>query len=400
MQINKLDLKSIRSYGIHGALGLLMGIGVGFILFLILSSLIAGSSMIMIGAAGLVTALVIYGLYGFYIGYIFGGQKSSYRISITCAIAGVFGGLVTAGLLTKGFITMSFGYFDPLFFSLFFAGPILGFPKIKNMVIMTASSAFGALIGYGVYSVGQNITVYLNSSGGAVFALLIAVIFSLFAIGIAGASLAIGMYFSEKAAFRAREIPGFLKITRSAGVVLTLIIVFFSALMFVSVVKYASTDVSIYISSGDKNKNTTVLVPVLFENGTLMEMYGNPGISGNATTEIIDIDHGKALKISVSGSTNVNMKQTGGTLATDPEADEKFVNGFTLSTSNATNYDIINGRPVYAWVYSEKDGTLFSLSIKRDNGWGREIRIGTEREMKLNRGWQNVSLSVGSLMYD
>lgn len=397
MQINKLDLKSIRSYGTHGVLGLLMGIGVGFIFFLMLSSLIAGSSQIIIVAAGLVTALLISGLYGFYVGYILGGQKSSYRISITCAIAGVFGGLVTAGLLTKGFITMSAGYFDPLFFSLFFAGPILGFPKIKNIVIMTASSVFGALIGYGVYSFGQNITVYLNSSGGTIFALLIAIIFPLIAIGIAGASIAIGMYFSEKAAFMAREIPGFLKITRGAGIVLTLIVVFFSALMFVSVVKYANTDVSIYISSGDKN--TTVLVPVLFENGTLMEMYGNPGISGNATTEIIDTDHGKALKISLSGSTNVNMKQTGG-LATDPEANEKFVNGFTLSTSNATNYGNINGRPVYAWVYSEGNGTLFSFSIKRDNGWGREIRISTERETKLNRGWQNVSLSVGSLMYD
>ncbi|CAG1003899.1 hypothetical protein METP2_03506 [Methanosarcinales archaeon] len=94
------------------------------------------------------------------------------------------------------------------------------------------------------------------------------------------------------------------------------------------------------------------------------------------------------------------MKQTGGTLAADPEADEKFVNGFTLSTSNATNYGSINVLPVYAWVYSEKDGTLFSLSIIRNNGWGKEIHIGTEREMKLNRGWQNVSLSVGSLMYD
>jgi hypothetical protein len=40
---NQLDIKSLRNYGIHGAPGLLMGIGagfiLGFILFIILSSL-------------------------------------------------------------------------------------------------------------------------------------------------------------------------------------------------------------------------------------------------------------------------------------------------------------------------------------------------------------------------
>lgn len=401
---NQLDIKSIRNYGIHGALGLLMGIGAGFILGYILimltSSLTADYSPVLQGGAtALVTILVIYGLYGFYVGYIFGGQKKSSRISITCAAAGVFGGLVTAVLLAGEFIKMS-GLLDPLFITLVFAGPILGFPKIKNMVLMTTSSAFGAALGYGVYILGQNITVYLNSvwTQGALLALIIAILFPLLAIGIAGASIAIGMYFTEGTAYTAREIPGFLKITRGAGIVLTLIVLFVFASLFLSVAKYATTDVSIDISSGDGK--ITVFVPVLLENGNLMEMYGKPATLGSAATEIIDTDYGKAFKISGSGSTNINMEQTGGFLATDSEANEKFVNGFTLSTSDASRYGEIRGGPVDAWVYSEEDGTMFRLSIIRDNGWGREMTINTEREVKLTRGWQVIRLSVGSLMYD
>jgi hypothetical protein len=193
------------------------------------------------------------------------------------------------------------------------------------------------------------------------------------------------------------EIPQYLKITRGAGIVLTLIVLLFFALTFLSVAKYATTDVSIGISSGDGN--ITVLVPVILENGNVMEMYGKPAISGSAATEIIDTDHGKAFKIRGSGSVWFSFISIGGFLATDSEANEKFVNGFTLSTSNATRYGGISV-PVDAWVYSEEDGTMFSLSIKRDNGWGRDMRISTQRMEKLTRGWQVIRLSVGSMMYD
>jgi len=151
---DQLDTKSIRNYGIHGSLGLLMGIGVGFILGFILimltSSLTVNYSSIMQGGSVLVTILVIYGFYGLYVGYIFGGQNKSLKMSKTCAAAGFFGGLITAVLLAGEFIKMS-GLLDPLFITLVFAGPILGFPKIKNMVLMTSSSSFGAALGYGMY---------------------------------------------------------------------------------------------------------------------------------------------------------------------------------------------------------------------------------------------------------
>lgn len=385
-------MKSLRSYGIHGALGLLMGIGVGYIIFYTIPSLTTAY----VGVA--LAFLVIYGFYGLYVGYIFGGHKKSYIISKTCATAGIFGGLVTAVLLAGEFIKMS-GLLDPLFITMVFAGPILGFPKIKNMVLMTGSSSLGAALSYGVYMLGQNLTVYLNSvwTEGALLAIIIAILFPLLAIGIAGASIAIGMYFTERTSYTGREIPRFLRITRGAGIVLTFIILFFSALMFLSVAKYATTDVSIDISSVDGN--VTLLVPALLENGNVMEMYGNPAISGSAATEIIDTDHGKAFKIGGSGSIEIKLNQTGGTLATNPEANEKFVNGFTLSTSNATRYGEVIGH-VEAWVYSENEGARLSFSIRRDNGWGRDMSIRTESPVKLTKGWQAVKLSVGSMWYD
>jgi len=387
---DQLDTKSIRNYGIHGALGLLMGIGVGYIIFYIIPALTTAY----VGIA--LAFLVIYSFYGLYVGYIFGGQNKSSKISKTCAAAGIFGGLVTAILLAGEFIKMN-GLLDPLFITLVFVGPILGFPKIKNMVLMTISSSFGAALGYGLYMLGQTITVYLNSTQGALLALIIAILFPLLAIGIAGASISIGMYFTERIAYTRREIPRFLKITRRAGIVLTFIILFFSALMFLSVAKYATTDVSIDISSVDGN--VTVFVPAILENGNVMEMYENPAISGSAATEIIDTDHGKAFKIGGSGSIGIKLNQTGGTLATNPDANEKFVNGFTLSTSNAARYGDVMGQ-VEAWVYSENEGARLSFSIRRDNGWGRDMSIRTESPMELTKGWQAIKLSVGSMWYD
>jgi len=391
---NQLDTKSLRSYGIHGAFGLLMGVGAGYIILFILSMVTSLTTAYSLTIVGTFTLLIIYGLYGFYFGYIFGGQKRS-RISRTFAAAGIFGGLVTAFLLAGEFIKI-FGYFEPLFISMVFAGPILGFPKIKNMVIMTISSSLGAALGYGVDTSGQNLTVYLNSTltQGVLFALFISIFFSLLAIGIAGASIAIGMYFTDGTAYIAREIPRFLKIIRGAGIVLTLILLLFSTLLFLEGEKYPTTDVSIDISSTDGN--TTVLIPVILENGIVMEMYGKPAISGNAVTEIIDTDHGKAFKISGSGPIEIKMKQTGGWLARDPEANEKF-NGFTLSTCNVTGFLGIHN-PIDAWIYSEEDGTMFSLSIQRSDGMGRYKLITTQRKEKLIAGWQEVKFSVDDIM--
>ena len=399
---DQLNIKSLRSYGIHGALGLLMGVGVGYIVFYMTAILTSIISLNLIGLSFAFASLVIYGLFGLYIGYVFGGQKKSSKISITFASAGIVGGLLSAFLLLGEYIKI-YGLLDPLFVTLVFVGPILGFPKIKNIVIMTISCISGAVLGYGINTYAQNIVVYINSvwTQGGLYALMIGIILTLFEIGIAGASIAIGMYFTEGTTYIVREIPRFLKITRGAGIILGFIILFASGSLFLGVAKYATTDVSIDISLDDGN--ATVLVPVILEDGIVMEIYGIPAISGNAITEIIDTDHGKAFKINGSGPIGIKMNHIGGWLAHDPEPDIKFINGFTLSTSNAIRFGEIRGQGldhVDAWIYSEEDGTMFGISIMRDNGWGRAISINTEQKVKLIRGWQVVRLSVGGMMYD
>ncbi len=184
----ELDMKSIRSYGMHGALGLLMGIGAGIIPSEIIPFLPDGRPLI----GPVIQGVTILAIYGFYMGYIFGGQKKSGRLSISGAVAGIFGGLIAAGLLAGNMIQMS-SLFNLLFIILVFSGIILGLPKPKNMVLLGASSVFGAAAGYGVYTAGQNLTVYLNNEWmqGGLLILLIAILFHLLAIGIAGASIAI-----------------------------------------------------------------------------------------------------------------------------------------------------------------------------------------------------------------
>ena len=253
---------------------------------------------------------------------------------------------------------------------------------------MTISCSSGAALDYGINVYAQNIVVYPVWTQGGLYALFTGI--PILATGIAGASIAIGMYFTEGVSYTAKQIPWFLKIIRGAGIVLTFIILFFSTVLFLEFENYATTDVSIDMSLTDVN--TTVLIPIILENGSVMEMYWKPAISGSATAEIIDTDHGKAFKISGSGPIKIQMKQNGGWLAKDPKANEKF-DGFTLSTSNVTGFA---GRddPINAWIYSEEDGIMLKISIQRNDGRGRYMQLTTQRMEKLAAGWQEVKFSV------
>ncbi len=276
------------------------------------------------------------------------------------------------------------------------AGFVYGFPKPKNMALLVISGAIGSIAGYGVYVLGENLTYYLNDIlvQGGLAIMLIPVLFNVLAAGLAGASIAIGMYFAKGTAYKAREVPGFLKIARNAGIVLTFIMLLVSSLMFMSIAKYATTEASIQISS--ESREITAYVPVLLdEQENVFRMYSKPAITGSALSTIIDTDYGKAMKITGTGEIELKMKQTDGKLAGNPDANEKFMNGFTLSMSNTTHYGEL--QQAEAWVYS-KGEVLLVFSVKRDNGWGREINIQTTQ--KLKGGWQVATLSVKSLFYD
>jgi hypothetical protein len=189
------------------------------------------------------------------------------------------------------------------------------------------------------------------------------------------------------------------KVIIGIGAILILLVIFFYFIpLFISNAQPSSTTASIHISSG--TGKVTLYLPVLLdENGKVLEMFEKPEITGGATSSTIDTEHGKVLKITGNGAIEVNMKQKGEILLFNQQANEKFVNDFMISTSNATSYGTVQG-PIEAWVYSEEEGTVFSFSINRDNGWGRDMRIRNQEEEKLKKGWQLVKLSVTSLMYD
>ncbi|HEY9246690.1 MAG TPA: hypothetical protein VIO11_07595 [Candidatus Methanoperedens sp.] len=183
------------------------------------------------------------------------------------------------------------------------------------------------------------------------------------------------------------------------GMILILLALFFYFIpLFISNAEPSSTTASISISS--KAEKATVYSPVLLdENGKVLEMFEKPEITGIAATSIIDTEHGKAMKISGSKAIIINTKQKGELLLFNQQANEEFVNKFTISTSNATSYGIVRG-PVNAWVYSDEDDIVFSFFISRNNGWGRDMRISNQRGENLTKGWQLIELSVTSLWYD
>ncbi len=390
MQFNEVDIKSVRNYAVHGAIGLLMSIGFGMILVLMFG--------ILFGEVSIIGYSLIFVIYGAYAGYILGGNQTFSRLSILGAVAGVLSGalIILLGLF-------NFGQTNFLLLSvivLVIAGFAFGLPKIKNMILLAASGAFGGAAGYGAYTIGENLIYYLDDVGkeGGLLPGFIMVFFLLLSIGIAGASIAVGMYFIERKAYTPREIPRFLKIMRISGIVLTLIAMFIFSFPLLSAVQYPGTANSIHISTGDEK--ITVYVPVLLdENGKLLEMYGEPEISGIATTAIIETNHGKALKISGSGVIDISMRQTYPKLKTGDT--EKFMNGFTISTSNNTQLgEVGRDQTVDMWVYSENDIPEFIFFINRDSGMGRSLTLQTEQPLKLIRGWQVVKLSGAAVMYD
>ncbi len=388
-------MKSIRSYGLHGATGLLMGIGFGFIILFFIG-MFFGLPMVFIGN------VVIFAIYGAYVGYIFGGEGISSRLAKLGAVSGVLSGLVGFFLSEVYFIPRS-GLFDQFFFISFAgAGLFFGFPNLKKMVMMVLSSAIGAVLGAVIFFCGENVKFYLNNAlmPGNIIFLILTLFFLLLSIGVAGASIAIGIYFTERTSYTKREIPRYLKVTRNAGIVLTLIILLISSLMTVSMERYASTSTNIYLSPG--KQSITVYVPVLLdEKGNILDMYKNPQIVGDARAEIIETNHGKALKITGSGEMDIVNSQNHGMLSKTSEATEKFYNGFMLSMSNTTNFGNIRGsQTVSASVYSENDIREFNFYVMLDNGLGRTMSIHTEKPEKLVKGWQDVVLRADGVMYD
>jgi len=404
----KKKLKNVCLYGIHGAAGLFMGIALSA-LTIILSNI--GEHFILsnieehfgvIGISGIQFRIievlppmtVVFVVYGAYIGYIFNEYKSSSKLAKLGIFSGSIGAIATVFLFDRLLSQGDFGMI--MYFAIIFAiaGLVYGIPKIKTMVSAAALGAFGGASGSGIYIIGQNIIIYLNNlwlhENTAVKAFIF-LCFSLLAIGVAGASIAIGMYWAEKISYTTRSLPKLLKLSRNTGIIL---IIFIILILFIFPgIPYARTSTHIVLN----NEKSTVYVPVLLdEKGHVTEMYKRLKITGNATTAIIETEHGKALKISGTGLIKINTEESQRRPQHTPDAIDNFLKGFAISMSDDTLS--LDSHVIKVWVYSEDDGTEFTFDVLRHSGWGKALSVHAHQE--LVRGWQTVDFSVKTLILD
>ena len=173
-----------------------------------------------------------------------------------------------------------------------------------------------------------------------------------------------------------------------------MVLFLFLTVMFISIADYASASTSIRMSSG--TDETTLNVPVLLDDGGVLEMYEHPTINGDAATAIIDTQYGKALRITGSGDIEIHMQQSHG-IQRGKQPEEAF-GGFSLSMGNYTVGG--NDRMTDIWIYTDGEVDDLGISFCMDTGWGQIQQIATEKDIDLGEGWQVARLVVSVLCYD
>ena len=303
---NRSNIRSLKNYGIHGALALLIGVGIGSAVTIVLFILSSPLSEIIdtipipynIAPTTLLFCTLVFLIFGGYIGYIFESQKGFSRLVITGAIAGAICAIAGEGL--SGLNETYEG--SAIYVTMGIAGLIFGFPKIRSMLILLASGIVGGTVGFRIVDIGYYVTIFLLNiiesfqlgkvpdiltllAIIAVFAIMFGSI--LLAIGTPGALLAMGMYYSNRIVYTSKELPQYLKITRILGISLVVVVLSLSSISLVLILDHASTSTSVKIISD--SENITLYIPVLIDNnGNVLEMYESPTITGSATVAVID----------------------------------------------------------------------------------------------------------------
>ena len=440
---DRSNIRSLKNYGIHGALALLIGVGIGlavtFVLLILplplsigvgIRSVVTFVQLILpsllsetidptqipyhINPITLIFTTLVFLIFGGYIGYIFECHRGFSRLVITGAIAGAICGIASGGLL-EIIIGYRFNetYGGPDSFVIYIiimgiAGLIFGFPKIKSMLILLASGILGGTAGFGFFVTGQHITIVvidivesfqsgmepnILTSIASLSVIAIMLGFFLFAIGTAGALLAIGIYYSNGITHAPKELPQYLKITQIIGIGLAVVLLSIISTLSAITSDYASTSTSVKIISD--SDNITLYIPVMMDNnGNVLEMYESPTITGSATVAVINTKYGPALKIKGnSKEIEIDTIQKHG-IQQGYETNEKFIEGFSISISNLSLYDNVTyPLAVDVWVFS--DNEIKDCSIRYNIDTGREIKLSmfTEYDLGLRQEWQKVRLS-------
>jgi MFS family permease len=400
------NIHSFKNYAIHGAFGLLMGVGIGTVLTFLLLNILWPLEFIIPSSFGdpltflmrFSSNFIIFTVFGIYMGHIAENEKEFARLG---AAAGIFCGMAAAvlgGILTDYETTRFAAYIIVLGI----AGLVFGVPRIRNMVLIAVSGLLGGTVGTAIYFLAQYLTYFLKDMGmqhnlGGVFfipLILMLLLLTLLAVGIPGALIGVGIYIAGGRVYSKRETPQYLKVMRYLGQGLVIMVLLFMSVMFISMADYASASTSIRMSSG--TGETTLYVPVLLDDGEVMEMYEHPTVNGDAATAIIDTQYGKALRITGSGDIEIHMQQSLG-IQRGKQPDEAF-GGFTLSMGNYTVGE--NDRITDVRIYTDGEVDDLGISFSMDTGWGQIQEIATEKNIDPDEGWQVVRLVVSVLCYD
>ena len=282
------------------------------------------------------------------------------------------------------------------------AGLVFGVPRIRSMVLLSISGLLGGTVGTTLYFLVQYLTYFLKDVGmqhnfGGVFfipLILMLLLLTVLAVGITGASIGVGIYIADGRAYSKRETPRSLKVMRYLGLGSVILVLLFMTVMFISIADYASASTSIRMSSG--TGETTLYIPVLLDDGEVLEMYEHPIVNGDVATAIIDTQYGKALRITGFGDVEIHMQQSLG-IQRGKQPDEAF-GGFSLSMCNYTVGE--NDRMTDIRIYTDGEVDDLGISFSMDTGWGQIQEIATEKDIDPGEGWQVVRLVVSVLCYD
>lgn len=400
------NINSFKNYAIHGAFGLLMGVGIGTVLTFLLLNILSPLEFIIPSSFGdpltflmrFSSNFIIFTVFGIYMGHIAENEKEFARLGaaagILCGIAaGVLGGILT------DYETARFAVYIIV---LGIAGLVFGVPRIRSMVLLAVSGLLGGTVGTAIYFLAQYLTYFIKDVGvqhnfGGVFfipLILMLLLLTVLAVGIAGASIGVGIYIAGGRPYSKREAPLFLKVMRYLGLGLVILLLLFMTVIDLSISDYASASTSICMSSG--TDETTLYVPVLLDDGGVLEMYEHPTVIGDAATMIIDTQYGKALRITGSGDVEIHMQQSLG-IQRGKLPDEAF-GGFSLSMGNYSVGE--NGRMTDIRIYTDGEVDDLGISYSLDTGWGQIQEIATEKDIDPSEGWQVVRLVVSVFCYD
>lgn len=404
------NINSFKNYAIHGAIGLLMGVGIGTVLTFLLLNILSPLEFIIPSSFGdpltflmrFNSNFIIFTVFGIYMGHIAENEKEFARLG---AAAGIFCGMAAAvlgGVLGEMQTNYETARFAVYIIVLGIVGLVFGVPRIRSMVLLAVSGLLGGAVGTAIYFLAQYLAYFLKDVGmqhnfGGLFfipLILMLLLLAVLAVGIAGASIGVGIYIAGGRAYSKRETPRSLKVMRYLGLGLVIPLLLFMTVMSISIADYASASTSIYMSSG--TGETTLYAPVLLDDGEVLEMYEHPTVNGDAATSIIDTPYGKALRITGSGDVEIHMRQSLG-IQRGKLPDEAF-GGFSLSMGNYTVGENDRMTDIRIYTYGEVDdlGIYFSL----DTGWGQIQEISTEKHIDPGEGWQVVRLVLSVLCYD